>query len=81
MKSCALCVLLSWQQDLYWGSTTHQKQTPALLTLNGLRSGQGKREKSGKFRKRFPVTRKSRNIDYSPVVRESQGSKKFLGRK
>ena len=33
-------------------------------------SGLGKLEKSGKIRK---VTRKSRNIDYSPIVRKSQG--------
>ena len=38
-----------------------------------VRSGQGKLEKSGKIKKRFPVTRKSGNIDYSPIVRESQG--------
>ena len=38
-----------------------------------VRSGQGKLEKSGKITKRFPVTRKSGNIDYSPIVRKSQG--------
>ena len=33
-------------------------------------TSQEKLEQSGKIRKRFPVTRKSRNIDYSPIVRE-----------
>ena len=37
-------------------------------------SGQGKLEKSGEIRKRFPVTRKSGNIDYSPIVREFENS-------
>ena len=39
-----------------------------------VRSGQGKLEKSGKIRKGFPVTRKSGNIDYSPIVREFEDS-------
>ena len=47
----------------------------------GVRSGQGKLEKSGKHRNCFPATRKSGNIDYSPIVRESQGNWKFLGKK
>ena len=38
-----------------------------------VRSGQGKLEKSGKIRKGFPVTGKSGNIDYSPIVRKGQG--------
>ena len=46
-----------------------------LLTVATIRKkgGQGKLEKSGKIIKRFPVTRKSGNIDYSPTDRESQG--------
>ena len=39
-----------------------------------VRSGQGKLEKSGKIQKGFPVTRKSGNIDYSPIVREFEDS-------
>ena len=39
-----------------------------------VRSGQGKLEKSGKIRKGVPVTRKSGNIDYSPIVREFEDS-------
>ena len=39
-----------------------------------VRSGQGQLEKSGEIRKRFPVTRKSGNIDYSPIVREFENS-------
>ena len=38
----------------------------------GVHSGQGKLKKSGKIRIYFPVATKSGNIDYSPVVRESQ---------
>ena len=44
-----------------------------IILLFRVHSGQGKLEKSGKIRKRFPVTRKSGNVDYSPIVRESQG--------
>ena len=43
-----------------------------LHALHMVRSGQGKLEKSGKV-KSFPVTRKSGNMDYSPIVRESPG--------
>ena len=51
------------------------------LSVNRVHSGQGKLEKSGKMRTRFPVSRKSGNIDYSPLVRESQGIGKFFSRK
>ena len=44
------------------------------LISDRVRSGQGKLEKSGENRKPFPVTRKSGNIDYSPIGRERQGS-------
>ena len=46
-----------------------------------VRSGQGKLEKSEKIRKCVPVTIKSGNIDYSTIVKESQGIWRFLGRK
>ena len=41
-----------------------------------IRQGSFRSETTGKVRgigKRFPVARKSRNIDYSPLGRESQG--------
>ena len=52
-----------------------------LTTQTRVRSSQGKLEKSGEIRKRFAVTRKSGNVDCSPVVMECQGIWKFLGRK
>ena len=42
---------------------------------------QGKHEKSGKIRKRFPVTRKSGNVDYSPDIGEKSGNLNILGQK
>ena len=44
-----------------------------LQTKTRVHLGQGKLEKSGKIRKCFSVTRKSGNIDYSPIVGESRG--------
>ena len=39
------------------------------------------KSQAGKIGEPFPVTRKSGNIGYSSTVRESQGIKKFMGRK
>ena len=70
---------MGWTAGLGLGKSNQGRTAPVEVSkvVNSdccrVRSGQGKLEKSGKIQKGFPVTGKSGNIDYSPIVRESQG--------